>query len=74
MAISRIKTDEELVKDASYALSLASADEYEQACADMVEALIETKSVEWWNDLFPRIRATIDNALARRNPGEGSAR
>ena len=46
--ISRIKTDRELVQEAARKLALATIDEFDQACADMVEVLQYAQSVQWW--------------------------
>lgn len=46
--ISRIKTDRELVQEAARKLALATTDEFDQACADMVEVLQYAQSVQWW--------------------------
>jgi hypothetical protein len=49
MAINRIKTDKELVQEAARALAIAvDGDEYETACADMVEALRYARDIQWW--------------------------
>jgi hypothetical protein len=46
--INRIKTDKELVQEAARKLAMATSDEYEQACADMVEVLQYARSIDWW--------------------------
>lgn len=51
--INRMKTDKELVQEAARKLAfatseLASAEDYEQACKDMVEVLQYAQSIEWW--------------------------
>ena len=49
MALSRIKTDQEFIQEAARKLAIAcSGEEFEQACADMVEALQYARSIEWW--------------------------
>jgi hypothetical protein len=49
MTIRRIKTDREIVLEAARALALSTdGAEYDQACADMVEALRYARSIEWW--------------------------
>jgi hypothetical protein len=49
MTIRRVKTDREIVTEAARALSFSMDDaEYDQACADMVEALRYARSIEWW--------------------------
>jgi len=48
--ISRIKTDEEIIQEAARKLAIAcSGEEFEAACADMVEALRYGRSVRWWS-------------------------
>lgn len=48
--ISRIKTDNEIIQEAARKLAIAcSGEEYETACADMVEALRYGRSVQWWS-------------------------
>jgi hypothetical protein len=48
--ITRIKTDEELVREAACKLTIAcSGAEFDAACADMVEALRYARSIEWWS-------------------------
>ena len=49
MTINRIKTDRELVQEAARKLALATTDEFDQACADMVEVLQYAQSVQWWS-------------------------
>ncbi len=46
--ISRIKTDKELVQEAATKLALATTDELDQACKDMVEVLQYAYSIQWW--------------------------
>ncbi len=46
--INRIKTDKELVQEAARKLMMATSDEFDQACADMVEVLQYAQSIEWW--------------------------
>jgi hypothetical protein len=47
--INRIKTDEELVREAARKLALAcDGAEFDKACADMVEVLQYARSIEWW--------------------------
>jgi hypothetical protein len=49
MAISRIKTDKELVQEAARALAIAvDGDEFDTACTGMVEALRYARDVQWW--------------------------
>jgi hypothetical protein len=49
MAINRIKTDKELVQEAARALAIAvDGNEFDVACADMVEALRYARDVQWW--------------------------
>ena len=48
MPISRIKTDQELVQGAARTLAIATTDEFDAACADMVEALLYSRSAQWW--------------------------
>ena len=48
--ISRTKTDNEIIQEAARKLAIAcSGEEYETACADMVEALRYGRSVQWWS-------------------------
>ncbi len=48
--ISRIKTDNEIIQEAARKLAIAcDGQEYEAACADMVEALRYGRSVQWWS-------------------------
>lgn len=55
MTLRRIKTDRELVLEAARALAISTdGDEYDQACADMVEALRYARDIAWW--------AQFDNA------------
>jgi len=46
--INRMKTDQELVQEAARKLAFATADEFDQACADMVEVLQYAQSIDWW--------------------------
>jgi hypothetical protein len=46
--INRIKTDKELVQEAARKLALATTDEFDHACKDMVEVLQYAQSITWW--------------------------
>lgn len=46
--INRIKTDQEMVQEAARKLALATTDELDQACKDMVEVLQYAQSIQWW--------------------------
>lgn len=46
--INRIKTDDEMVREAARKLAMATDSEMDQACADMVEVLQYARSIEWW--------------------------
>lgn len=49
MAITRFKTDREVIQDAARKLFMAcEGEEFEIACSDMVEALQYARSIEWW--------------------------
>jgi hypothetical protein len=48
--INRIKTDNEVIQEAARKLAIAcSGEEFDVACADMVEALRYGRSVAWWS-------------------------
>lgn len=48
--ITRIKTDQEIILEAARKLAIAcSGEEFDTACADMVEALRYGRSIEWWS-------------------------
>lgn len=51
--ISRVKTDQELVQEAARNLAIATGNEFNQACKDMVEVLQLTQSVQWWKQFEP---------------------
>jgi len=53
--ISRIKTDNEVIQEAARKLAIAcSGEEFDVACADMVEALQYGRSVQWWSQFERR--------------------
>jgi hypothetical protein len=56
--INRMKTDKELVQEAARKLALATTDELDQACKDMVEVLQYAQSIEWWKQFETSQRET----------------
>lgn len=46
--ITRIKTDLEVIQEAARKLAIATEDEMDEACVDMVEALQYARSIQWW--------------------------
>ena len=48
----KIRTDEQVIMDAAKALLAAQdADSLDEACKEMVAALLYTKSLQWWDQL-----------------------
>ena len=47
--ITRIKTDREIIQEAARQLAIATEDEFDAACVDMVEALRYGRSIQWWD-------------------------
>lgn len=48
-----IRTDEQVIADAARAVLAAqgNADALDDACKEMIEALLYTKSLQWWDEL-----------------------
>jgi hypothetical protein len=66
MAISRIKTDVEYVKEAASKLGMALDEgEYNVACVDMADALLATRPHDWWQMIFQKLPASS------KPPGQG---
>jgi hypothetical protein len=58
MTIHIIRTDEEVIREAAIKLAIAVGSEWDQACADMVEALQYGRSIAWWSQ-FERQTAKV---------------
>lgn len=63
MPLRLIKTDREIVLECARALAISTdGDEYNQACADMVEALRYARSIDWWAQFEARDKHQTDGA------------
>ena len=49
-SLTRIRTDEQVIEEAAKAmLDAQDAEARDEACKQMIEALLYTKSLQWWD-------------------------